>query len=179
MAQLKNMQQFKFKQKGVTLMELIAGLAIMAVVVTGALALYTSASSSEASTSITKDLHAIREATKQLYSGQGTYGVATTNLNDTLVAAKKVPTSISVDTTTTPDTLTHKKDGTINVASTGASFSVTLTNIPVDVCMPLMTSAAGWTSVKGGTATARTTFPVTPEQAQADCATGTTMIFTN
>lgn len=179
MYQAKKMQQIKRKQAGMTLMELIAALAVVAVVVVGALALYGSASSSESSTSLSRDLHAMQAAAKQLYQGQGNYGANGTNLNDILVTAKKIPTTISVDASTTPDKLTHKANGEVNIVSTGSSFTITLTNIPVDVCMPLMTSASGWASVKAGTAAAKTAFPISPATAQADCATGTDMVFTN
>lgn len=173
------MMQHKGRQAGVTLMELIASLAVMAVIVVGAIALYTSASSSERATTMGRDLLAIQTATKTIYSGQGTYGAAGTNLNDILVTAKKVPTSVKVDTSTAPDTLTHQANGTINIASTGTSFSVTMTSITEDLCVQMMTGANGWTSVQVGTAAARTAFPISPATAAADCDTGTTMVFVN
>ena len=175
----KTVMRHKFRQAGVTLMELIASLAVMAVVVTGAIALYSSASTSERSTSMSRDLTAIQSAAKTIFSGQGTYGAAGTNLNDTLVVAKKVPTTISVDTGSTPNVLTHQANGTTNIVSTGSSFSITLTNMDPELCVPMMTGASGWTSVQVGTAAARTAFPVAPATAAADCATGTTMVFTN
>lgn len=171
--------QIARKQRGVTLMELIASLAVMGVIVAGAVALYNSASSSEASTTMTKDLNALQSATKQIYNGQGSYGASGANLNNILVTANKIPTTISVNKTVNPNTLTHRNNGTITVASTLTSFTITLTEIPVDVCIPLMTGASGWSSVKAGSAAARTSFPIPPATAEADCKTGTTMIFTN
>lgn len=176
---MKKMIQNKSRQAGVTLMELIAALAVMAVVVVGAIALYTSASSSERATTMGRDLLAVQAATKTIYSGQGTYGASGTNLNGVLVTAKKIPTTIKVDAATTPPTLTHQSNGTVNVASTGTSFSVTMTSITEDLCVQMMSGASGWASVKAGTATARTSFPIAPADAAADCATGTTMVFTN
>lgn len=176
---VRKMSQVAHKQRGVTLMELIASLAVMSVIVVGAVALYGSASSSEMSTTMSKDLNAIQAATKQIFNGQGTYGASGTNLNNILVTAKKIPTTISVDTTTTPNTLTHRNNGTINVESTGTSFKIAMTSIPVDVCIPLMTNASSWTSIQAGTAAARTSFPIPPSTADADCQTGTNMTFTN
>lgn len=173
----KTMKQIK-KQAGVTLLELIAALSVLAVIVVGALALYSSATSSQAATQTAQDVTAIRAAVKQLWQGQGTYGAANTNLNDTLVASKRIPTTIRVDTSTTPDTLTHALNGTVNVVSTGSGFTLTLTNIPKDVCIPLLTGATGWTSVKAGTATAITSFPIAPASAVTACATGTDVVFT-
>jgi len=142
--------------------------------------LYTSANSSQSSSQMGSDLTSIRAATKQMWQGQGTYGVSGDVLNNTLVAARRIPTTITVDTTTTPNTLTHQASGTIVVAAAAAAgqFTVTMTNIPVDICMPLMAQATGWISVKAGTAAARTTFPITPANAATDCATGSPMIFT-
>jgi len=178
MKQVNNRMKFATKQAGVTLIELIVGLVIIALIVAGALALFGTAQSSQSSTQMVQDLTAMRSTTKSLYMGQGNYGTSGNNLNDILVVAKRVPTTIKIDTSTTPDTLTHQMNGTVNVASTGAGFTITLTNIPADVCVPLMTGAQNWTSVKAGTATAITTFPVAAATAATDCATGTTMVFT-
>jgi prepilin-type N-terminal cleavage/methylation domain-containing protein len=178
------MMKHKGRQAGVTLMELIASLAVMAVIVVGAVALYTSATTSEKTTSLNRDVLALQTATKTLYSGQGTYGAAGTNLNNVLVTAKKVPTSITVDTTSNPNTLTHSANGTVNILSTGTSFEVRLTNITPELCVPLMTGASGWASVKIGTTagggTARVP-PVAPATASGDCsvANATHMTFTN
>lgn len=176
------MKQMKFgiKQAGVTLIELIVGLVIIGLIVAGALALFGSAQSSQSSTQMIQDVISVRSNTKALFLGQGSYGTAGTNLNNILVTAKRIPTTIKVDTTTTPNTLTHQLNGTMNVASagTGQTFTITLTDIPADVCIPLMTSAQTWVSVSAGGSTARTTFPISAATAAADCAAGTTMVFT-
>jgi len=173
--------KFGFKQAGVTLIELIVSLVIIALIVSGALALFGSASSSQSATQLTQDVISLRSNTKSLFLGQGSFGAAGTNLNNILVTAKRLSTTIKVDTTTTPNTLTHQLNGTVNIASagTGQSFTISMTNISADVCIPLMTSDSTWTSVKAGTAAARTTFPITPTEAAADCATGTDMVFTS
>lgn len=172
--------KFGFKQAGVTLIELIVGLVIIGLVVSGALALFASAQSSQSSTQMVQDVISIRSSTKALFMGQGTYGAAGTNLNNILVMAKRIPTTIRVDTTTTPNTLTHQLNGTVNIASGtgGQNFTISMTDIPADVCIPLMTGAQSWLSVKAGTASARTTFPIAAGTAAADCATGTDMVFT-
>lgn len=157
------------KEAGVTLMELIAALAVMAVIIVGALSLYNSATSSQASTQLIQDVTALRSAVKQLWMGQGTYGTA--SLNATLIKANRIPTTIITDAAT--GTLTHSLNGTITVTGATTQFTVELTNIPIAVCVSLMTSAQGWVSVDGpGSATAATP-PVTPTAAAADCdATG-------
>lgn len=176
---VQKMSQIAHKQRGVTLMELIASLAVMSVIVVGAVALYGSASSSEMSTTMSKDLNAIQAATKQIFNGQGTYGASGTNLNNILVTAKKIPTTIAVDTTATPNTLTHRNNGTVTVASTGSSFTIALTQIPVDVCIPLMTNASSWKAIEVTGGAVQTSFPIPPTTADTQCKLGTTMTFTN
>lgn len=173
---IKNIKRIK-KQAGMTLLELIASLSVVAVVVVGALALYQSATASQRTTQITQDLTAIRAATKQLWQGQGTFGANGTNLNNVLVSAKKMPTTIRVDTSTTPNTLTHAANGTVNITSSVTSFDVALTNIEEDLCIPLLTGAQGWVSVTVAGSAAITSFPVAPAVATTACATGTVLTF--
>lgn len=167
--------RFNKFQKGVTLLELIAGLAVIATVVVGALALFNSASVSQSSTQLSQDVTSIRAAVKQLYQGQGGYGTA--SLNNTLVVAKRVPTTVLVDTSTTPNTLRHGLDGTIAIVGATTQFSMTLTNIPAEICIPLMTGSGGWTTISAGGQTARA-LPITLATASTDCQAGTTMVFT-
>ena len=174
--------KLKFKnnhQAGVTLLELIIVLAIMAIVIIGSLKMNASANSTNNSTQLSTDLASIRAGVKNIWAGQGNFGASGTNLNTVLVTSKRIPTSITADTSATPNVLTHALGGTFVVASTGSSFTVTLTNVPVDVCIPLVSTAQGWTSVQAGSAAARTTFPVPTATAATDCATGTTLVFTN
>jgi len=166
------------KQVGVTLMELIAGLAVMAVVVVGALALYNAATSAQRATQMTQDLAAVRAAVNQMWQGQGSFGTSGSNLNNVLVAARRIPTTVNVNTATTPNTLTHIADGTMNITSAVTSFNVVITNISSDLCIPLLTGAQGWISVTVSGSPPLTSFPIAPNAATTACATGTTLTFT-
>lgn len=150
-------------EAGVTLMELIAALSVIAVIIIGALALYGSATSSQASTQLISDITALKGATKQLYLGQGTYG--TGSLNTVLIKAGRVPTTIKTDATA--GTMNHSLNGTITVTGATGVFSIAVTNIPSAVCTSLMTTAQDWASVNAG-AGART-LPVDPATASDDC----------
>lgn len=172
---------FKYikKQAGLTLVEVIVGLVIFALIIGGALSLYNNANSSQASTQLSRDFQALRVAVKSVYGiGQGSFGTA--NMNNVLVTANKVPSTMTVDTSTTPNTITHALNGTVNVAGATTVFTITATNISSDVCTTLMTTGQGWTSIKAGAAAARTP-PVAPATAAADCgATATpTIVFTS
>lgn len=166
------------KQAGVTLIELIVGLVIIGLIVAGALAMFGTAQSSQSGIQTQVELNGIRAVTKGLFMGQGSYGVSGTNLNNILVTSKRIPSTIKVDLTTTPYTLTNSLSGTVNIVSTGAGFTLTETNIPADVCVAVMAGTQNWVSAKAGTATAVTVFPYTTTQAATDCATGTTLVFT-
>lgn len=142
---------------GMTLIEIIAALAIIAVVVVGALKLFESASSSNNATQMLEDLTAIRSATQQLYLGQGGYGTA--SLNSVLNTANKIPS----DLTYSGGTISTPLGGTLAVTGATTTFRIALTNVPADVCTDLLTNSAnGWASVQVGSGTPISAFPVSP-----------------
>ena len=158
------------RQAGLTLIEAVAFLAIFGMVIMGALSLFGSASSSERSTSFVSQITAIRAATQQMWNGQGTYGTGTAgNINNTLNTAKRIPTSLKVDTTTNPVTITNQDNGTITITGNGSSFTVTSTNHPADVCTAAVSTLSGqsWSaiSVNG----AAQSLPVSPSTAATAC----------
>ncbi len=155
-------QQLK-QQRGITLMEVIAGLLIMGLVVSGALALFSSADSAQKSNQMTSDLTALRTAIRGLYGTNGGYGVA--NLNGTLKNAKRIPSTMTVDSST-PPVITHSMNGTVTITGASSQYTVAVTNIPTDVCVQLLTtSSSGWVSIKVGGAAAITSFPIDPATA--------------
>lgn len=153
-------------ESGVTLMEMIAALAIIAVIVVGSLSLYTAATSSQSSTQLVSDVTAVRAAVKQLYLGQGTYG--TGNLASTLVASKRLPTTIR-SSTDTPPVLTHQSGSVITVTGASATFTVKVAGVSPDVCIPLVTNTEGWSSMLVGDASV--TSPASPATAATACGT--------
>jgi len=168
------------RQAGISLLEATATLLIGGIVIAGALALWGNADSSQQSNQIQSDLSALRGAVKGLYSGQGGYG--TSNLNSVLKNAKKIPSDLAVDSST-PPVITHGMNGTVTVTGATANYTIALTNIPTDVCVTLLTGAnAGWSSVQVGSASAITTFPISPAVASSatNCAASTanTLTFT-
>lgn len=153
------------KQKGYGLVEVLAGLLIVGLVVSGVLSLYNSAEGTRKSNQMQNDLAGVRAAVKGLYAGIGTFG--TSNLNGVLKASNKLPTTWLTDAST-PPIITHQLNGNATVAgaSGGTAYTVTITNIPTDVCTTLLAnSSSGWTSIKVGTASAITAFPIDPDTA--------------
>lgn len=168
---------FKNAQRGVTLIELIIGLTIIGVVIAGALSLFGSADSSQKANQTTTELSAIRSSMKSLYYGSGGFG--TVNVNDVLVTANKIPSTLSVNTATAPDTITNAFNGVLNIVGATTTYSVSVTNVASDVCTSIMSTASGWTTVKAGSSAARNV-PITPAQAATDCgaAATQTLVFT-
>jgi prepilin-type N-terminal cleavage/methylation domain-containing protein len=162
------MHQFKAKaQAGLTLIETLVALAIFALVVGGALALFGSASSSQTTTQMTSDLSAIRAATKSLFFGQGGYG--TVSLGEVLINGKKVPTTMPISGTAPNRVINHSQSGTVTVTGATSKFTVDVTNISSDVCIGLVGST-GWSDVKIGAATVISAFPIGPTVASTQCA---------
>ena len=164
-----NVEPYKTtSQSGVTLMEMIAALAIIAVIIVGSLALYNAATSSQSSTQMVQDVTTLRAATKQLFLGQGSYGSA--NLNSVLISANRLPTTIRV-ADATKGTLKHQLNGDVTITGATSQFTIKITDIPSDVCIPLLTNTTGWVQVSVGKTDVET-FPVSPADAATDCGSG-------
>lgn len=159
--------QLKAKSNaGLTLIETLVALAIFALVVSGALALFGSASSSQTTTQMASDLSAIRAATKSLFFAQGGYG--TVSLDEVLINGKKVPTTMTISGVAPKRVINHSQSGTVKVIGETSKFTVEVTNISTDVCVGLV-SLTGWSEVKIGAAV-NTAFPISPDTASSQCA---------
>jgi prepilin-type N-terminal cleavage/methylation domain-containing protein len=160
------------RQAGMTLIEIIVVLAIGALIIGGALSLYSNASSAQASNQMNSDLTAIRASVKSMYATQGGYGAA--SLNSVLITANKVPTTMAVS----GSTISHALNGTLTITGATSNFTMAATNIPTAVCVALLSAASGYTSIQVGSNAARTTFPITPANAATDCAAAATQTIT-
>lgn len=164
------------KQAGMTLIELVAALGVSALVIGGALAMYSAASSSQTSNQLTSDVVALRTATRALHATTGNYGAA--SLNGVLVSSKKVPSSMY----STGTTIQHGTNGgTVVVTGATTNFTITLTAVPQDVCISMLPQVTGFVSVKVDALAAVTAFPISPATALTNCAAagGSTIIFTS
>lgn len=141
---------FHKKQKGLTLIELIAGLAIVAAVTIGALSLFGNANSGQKSGQIVTDSVAMRTAIRHLFSSTGGYLPLNASVNNVLAKSSKVPSNIRVDTTTSPATFSHSLNGTITTNTQGSFFFITYNNIPQDACINILTGSSGWPRITVG-----------------------------
>ncbi|MDB5798430.1 MAG: putative type pilus biosis protein [Paucimonas sp.] len=154
---MKKLYKQQGTQAGMTLMEVLAALAIVASVVVGSLSLFGSANSASISSQLQKDIVALRTATQSAYNGQGSYGTA--SLNPMLIASNKVPTSMRVSGAN----ITTSTNGAVTVTGANTNFTMALTSVPADVCVALVTGlSSGWTNVTVNGGATQTTFPVTP-----------------
>lgn len=132
------------RQRGISLLELIAALAVIAAILLGALALYSSASSSQNAIQLSQDVTSLRAATRQLFQGQGSYGAAGANLNQILIDSNRIPSTISVNGAT----LTNVLGGPVDVFARGnGKFGIRVQGLPTAVCVALATSKGDWDSV--------------------------------
>lgn len=152
-------------QRGLTLVELLAALAVVAAVVAGALALYNAASTSQSSTQLLQDVTSIRGAVKSIWASQGNYGEG--SLVPTLVAANRLPTTVRVTGTGAEATLTHVLGGAVTITGDTNTFDIGVLSVPKDVCISLSTGTTSWSGVKIGTADQ--TVPLKPADAAAAC----------
>jgi prepilin-type N-terminal cleavage/methylation domain-containing protein len=165
---------------GMTLIEVMSSLAVLAVVIGGALALFGAASASQGSTQMTSDMNALRTGTRQLYLGQGNYGGATTNLNGSLISANKVPSTMNSTVTAGAGAVVNVYNGQVNVISNAGNtgFTVDSAAIPYEVCVNVLSSIRGWDSVNvaGTTTVTGLIAPTTPGAAATSCGTKGTAV---
>ena len=154
------------KQGGMTLIEIMLALTIVGLVIAGVTSIFSATSATQKSNRMLSDLQAVRSAVKSLYAGHGSFGAA--NINPTLIRAKRFPTTFNINETT--GVVQHELDtaGTVVVMGATDRFTVTLTNVPAEVCSQVMSQSTGWLSIQGSGA-ALTQIPVTPDVATANC----------
>lgn len=159
----------RFRQRGLTLIEIAAGLTLMAIVSAGALAIADSTRSSQLSSTLASNLTSIRQSARLVKQATGTYGTA--SLNATLITAKRVPLDMAVSGTT----ISNSYGGTVTITGATSTFSIVATAIPRSACIALLTSAdAGWVSAKVDSAAAITSFPISPTTATGSTLCGGT-----
>lgn len=160
-------------QAGVTLMELMMSLAIAALVVVGALSLYSGTSSTNTSTQLMKDIMGLRSATQQFFMGQGSYGTA--SLNQALITANKVPGTMTVSGTS----ILTANGGQVTVTGATTNFTISVTNVDASVCSTVLANTStGWSSVTVNGGSAITAFPISPLVSTSANACGGTAPFT-
>jgi type II secretory pathway pseudopilin PulG len=154
------------KQHGASLLEGIAYLGIAALVVLGAVSLLSSASASAKANQTNQELIALRTAVRKLYAGQSYPTSNPTSLLPVLTSAKAIPSTLQVNN----GAVTNSWGQSVTVdGTTTTSFTIKYAGLPQDVCVSVLSGASDWKSIKQGTGTAITTFPLTSQEATTIC----------
>jgi hypothetical protein len=165
-----------YHQRGLTLLEGLAWMALAGVVVAGALAMNAKGWLGSKEQKEITHISAIVSGTKQLQSVSG-YGSSGTNLVPALISAGLVPADMTVSGTT----IVNRYGGTVTVVSTGLGYTVTDPSLPAATCMSLarQISQVDGLTTKIGSGTAITT-AVDTATAQTQCSgTTNTVAFTS
>jgi hypothetical protein len=153
------------RQRGASLLEGIAYLGIAALVILGAVSLLASAFGNAQANRATEETVSLRTAVRKLYSGQ-TYPTVAGAITSTMITARAVPSTLNVNVAA--NTITNSWGGAVTFAGTGATFTLTYSSVPQDVCVNMLSGASGWNSVAGNGTTIATA-PVTAAEASQVC----------
>lgn len=130
------------RKRGATLMEMVAWLALAAMIIAGALVLWNVANSSRQTTTALTQLNQIQTAVRTLYSGQSSYTGLTTAI---LVNSKALQQSMISGAT-----IRHAYNGAVTVTpvattngGANSGFTVSFANIPQDACQQMLTKDLG------------------------------------
>ncbi len=157
------------KQRGTSLLEGIAYLAIAALVILGAVALLMGAFSGANTNRTETEIASIRTGVKKLFMGSAV-GYGTASLLPELSSAKVLPRTLVVDNNNATNTF----GGAVVVTGTGATFTISYAAVPQDVCVSVVSAGGDWTALSvNGNALSVT---ATPAQASAACSTATNTI---
>lgn len=162
------------KTAGLTLLESMIALAIFAVVIWAAMANYTTANATQAASQMASELQSMRSSVKDLYSGQGSFGAVDATYADitsSMIAAKKVPSTLNQNTAT--GTMKTGTGGSVTIEGNNADFRITYNGVPKALCISALTGAGanGWLDIKANAKTAAAKF--TPAAAATDCSSDT------
>ena len=150
------------RQGGMSLLEAIAYLGVASTIVAGALALLSTAFSSARSIRAQEEVTAISTGVRRLFMSQPD-GYGTGILNEQLIKARIFPSTLAVH----GELVTNAWNGAVEVAGNAASFGITYTDIPQEVCIELIATPGQWIGIAVNGAAV--TPPVSVAQAAQAC----------
>jgi type II secretory pathway pseudopilin PulG len=163
------------RQRGATLLEAVAFLGIAAIILIGAIALFTNAFEGARSNQLTEEVTAIENGARKIYAtGAGLPANVTAGGIGGLVQAGVIPTSLTVDTVN--NTVEDEWGGTVSLAmdATSNAAEISFTKVPQPVCIAALTAGGDWSGVSTSVATTLQTVPLTAANATTAC-TGTSV----
>lgn len=174
------------RQRAVTLMELIASVAVAAVLVVGALTMYSAAAANSNATQLLRDVNGLGAGIKSLFAGQPTFGGGV-GLNEAVTVSKAVPANWRTSGAGIWANITTNFGGDVSIMgqtySAGRGFSISISKIPNDVCVNLLPKIGkDWGAVMiaadaGVRITLTQAIPIPPSFAATACGYDTKVIF--
>lgn len=176
MINLKNKNSLQ-KQKGVTLIEVLAVIIIGVLIIVGAFTLYGKAQSKQNENATMTGIMSIQANVRDLFYGQG-YGDV---INDTMINANGIPSSFQVDDSTEPSTITHPLGGDVGVSTgdTSSEFDITVEGVPQATCITMAGRNSGFLEVTVNGTAVENSGEAAGSCSDPEDGTGNTIIYTS
>lgn len=156
------------RQRGASLLEVIAYLGIAAIVVLGAVSMLGSAFSNAQANRTIEEVVSIRTGIKRLYMGQAaSYGNG--SINEQAIKARFLPATLAVNN----NVIKNAWNGDVTLTGATSGFDIKYAGVPQDACITILSGATGWTKVKVNATNDIVAFPVSPASAQTVCGNDT------
>ena len=123
------------KQKGFSLLELLLVVAVGAILILAGLAIYRNVTNQTQVNEASRLVNVLKQESQKLWQGEGTYGAAGDDMNETLINANAVPNRY----VTGANTINSPFDTAVNVTSAGTTFTITVAAVPQGACINLGT----------------------------------------
>ena len=168
---MKQLSNRKNKQQGYTIVEILIGVIVAAIVVAGIYVGWNSFYTSNQASTIQSEMNQIIQNTETLYANS-TDGYTSVDTASAITAGV-FPSSLKIKGTT----VTNSYSGAVTLTSVAESaFSVTYASIPADVCTKVLSSFVGANNVVSLTVGSTSVTDV--KTVAAACASGSSMTVT-
>ena len=164
----------KFKQRGVSLLEAMAVVALGGLIIAGVVKLMGTTSDTNSTNALSADIQAIRTNVRSYAGMSGLYGTASADITSTVSSAGGFPTSIGGSGASR----TNQWQGavTVKVGTSTNTFVISNANVPQTVCVKYLgTLDNSWASVTVGSTTI-TSFPIPMATSVSACSGATNTI---
>jgi len=159
------------RQRGATLLEAVAFLGIAAIILIGAIALFTNAFQGARSNQLTEEVTAIENGARKIYAtGAGLSTNVTSGGIGGLVSAGVIPTSLTVSVAN--GTVTDEWGGAVTLkmdTDNASAAQISFENVPQPVCIAALTAGGDWSGVSTSVSTSLQTVPLTAAAATTAC----------
>ncbi|MFC3469373.1 type 4 pilus major pilin [Massilia oculi] len=155
------------RQRGASLLEIIAYLGIAAIVVLGAVSMLGSAFGNAQANRTIEEVVSIRTGIKRLYMGQAaSYGQVA--ITEQAIKSRVLPATLAVNN----NDVKNAWNGAVTITGATSAFEIKYAAVPQDACISILSGASGWSKVKVNATNDIVSFPITPTTANASCAAG-------